>query len=746
MNAPHETQHVDLRELLRVMWRRKLLLSAPWGIAVLAGVAAAFLLQPIYFSSVTLMLEQGQRLTGPLGEMVTGRRNPEQQAEVMREQVQSSMFLRSAINASGVKTESDTRDWALKNSKDYRGMNEEQRIDAFLIDRLRESVAIKRGRGNIFEITVGNERADRAQKLAAAVASQFVNSSKAAAVRDLQATQQFALEQLQVYKKKLEESEARLESFKRAGLATTIEGSGLSEGNFKRAKTLLDQVQLDIEDQRDRVASLRTQITGKAREKDHELLTSPETRVLVGQLNGLERQLASSMLLTDPSSDNGATARGAIARKVSELENLYVRNAGLGLPGLSAETRDLLVRFRLAQDDLAAKEARREYLSSQVGAYQSQLVSGPDRDMELLRLTQVVESDRALYNAFLQQSATIQIAEAFENAKVSGRFEILEPANLPRRPGKPNRLMLIMLAFVVGGAIGVGSVLVAEHHDQSVRNTEEVESLLGLPVLGAVPRVEELERSRRRARSVAPGIPGVVVGRGEGLLHRLKVESPLGLEFRRIYLKLAKSRGRSMPTTLLVTSSMRGEGKTTTTACLAITLAREAREKLLLVDFDLRSPALHRALGLPSSSWGLAQMLHQRQFDGRFVRNTVLPHLDFLPAGKSERPAAELLDTENVEWFIHEARNRYPLVIIDSAPTLAVPDPLILGRSVEGVLYVIRAGATIRKAAEYGVKVQREARDNVLGVLLNDAGEILPHYYGYHDAYGFSPEEAGGES
>jgi capsular exopolysaccharide synthesis family protein len=265
-------------------------------------------------------------------------------------------------------------------------------------------------------------------------------------------------------------------------------------------------------------------------------------------------------------------------------------------------------------------------------------------------------------------------------------------------------------------------------------------------VLGAVPRVEELERSRRRARTLTPGVPGVVVARGEGLLHRLKVESPLGLEFRRIYLKLAKSRGRTMPTTLLVTSSMRGEGKTTTTACLAITLARESREKLLLVDFDLRSPAMHRALGLPTSSWGLAQMLQQRQFDPRFVRNTVLPHLDFLPAGKSERPAAELLDTENVEWFMHEARARYPLVIIDSAPTLAVPDPLILGRSVEGVLYVIRAGATIRKAAEYGVKVQREARDNVLGVLLNDAGEILPHYYGYHDAYGYSPEEAGGES
>ena len=83
-------------------------------------------------------------------------------------------------------------------------------------------------------------------------------------------------------------------------------------------------------------------------------------------------------------------------------------------------------------------------------------------------------------------------------------------------------------------------------------------------------------------------------------------------------------------------------------------------------------------------------------------------------------------------------------LLIDSAPTLAVPDPLILGRAVEGVMYVIKAGATMRKAAEYGVRVQREARDNLLGVLLNDAGEILPHYYGYHDAYGYSSEEAGG--
>src|SRR5207253_2754259 len=113
--------------------------------------------------------------------------------------------------------------------------------------------------------------------------------------------------------------------------------------------------------------------------------------------------------------------------------------------------------------------------------------------------------------------------EAFENARVSGRFSVLEPANLPLRPGKPNRPMLILLALVLGGAVGVGTVLVVERQDQSMKNAEEVEMLLGLPVLGAIPRVEELERRRRtRMRPAGPAD----AARDPGLLHRLKTESP----------------------------------------------------------------------------------------------------------------------------------------------------------------------------------------------------------------------------
>jgi capsular exopolysaccharide synthesis family protein len=736
------TPRLEPGELLRVVLRRKWLLLLPWTVAIIAGVSAAFLLKPIYFSSVTLQFERPQQLSGNLGGIGGGAQSADQQASLMRGQVQSSLFLRNVLIASGLKNDPATRTWALQHVSRYPGLAKEDAIEAFLIDYLRDAVSIKAARGDFLQIVVGDYTPERARKFAEAMANQFVVSSKASQLEAVRATQEFSVEQQQVYKRKLEESESRLEAARRSALGS-MGGSSVSPTNLPQARALLDQTDGEIEDQRQKVRTLRGQLSGKARENDPTTLGSPEVTSLLGQLSGLERQLGLAMV----SGSNDASIRIQLARKSAELEEQLGTNAVRALPSLPSDTHDLLVRYRMAQAAVQGSESRRAAIAGQVGAFQSQVYSAPNRELEVARVQQEVDNNRALYNSFLQQSASAQIAEAFENAKISGRFLVIDPANRPLSPGKPNRLMLILLSFIAGGIIGVGAVLVAEQHDQSMKNAEDVENLLGLPVLGAIPRVDELERSRRRSKSAPATVPGVPGPREHGLLHRLKVESPLGLEFRRVFLKLARTRGRALPHTLMVTSATRGEGKTTTSASLGITMARELKEKVLLVDFDLRSPSLHRALGLPSSSWGLAQMLAQRNFDERFIRSTVLPNLDFLAAGKSERPAAELVDLTTVEWFLNEAASRYSLVLIDAPPNLAVPDPLILGRAVEGVLYVIKAGSTVRKAAEYGVKVQREARDNVLGVLLNDIGEILPHYYGYrYNAYGYSDEVAGGES
>jgi uncharacterized protein involved in exopolysaccharide biosynthesis/Mrp family chromosome partitioning ATPase len=740
-----EPAALDLRQLTRVLLRRRWLLLLPWVVAVLVGVAAVFLLKSIYVSRVTLMLEQPQALTGPLGGMVGGGASGDQQAEMMRELVHSTPFLRSVISATGLRTDPATRAWALAGSKRYPGLSADQQVEMFLTDYLRGAIEVRREKGDVFQITVEAFEPERARQLTGSVASQFVLASKAAQLEATRATQIFSIEQQEVYRRKLVDSEARLEAAARAALGGGV--PRLDATSVPRARGLLEQANLEIEEQRQKLAGLRTQLQGRGLESSLELLSSPRTVTLTAQLAELDRQL-SAVLLAESGSGGGEGVRLLISRKYAELEGELAQDAITALPSLPADARDLLVRTRMAQADLTAKQSGHDEIGRQVSGYQREQSLSPDRDLAVQRLRQEVESNRTLYNSFVQQAAASQISEAFQNARVGGRFSVLEPATLPLAPAKPNRPLIVLLAFVLGGVVGVGTVLVVEQHDESMKDAHEVESLLGLPVLGAVPRVGELGRSSRRRASVPAADPPVLrpglMGPRDGLIHRLKVESPLGLEFRRIYLKLAKTHGRALPRTLMVTSATRGEGKTTITACLAITLARELREKVLLVDFDLRSPSLHRVLGLPSATWGLAQMLQGRVFDERHVRATSLPHLDFLAAGRSERPAGELVDTAACEWFFHEVMPRYSLVLVDAPPNLAVPDPLILGRAVEGVLYVIKAGSTIRKAAEYGVKVQREARDNVLGILMNDAGEVLPSYYGYRaGSYGYTPEAAG---
>jgi succinoglycan biosynthesis transport protein ExoP len=746
MTVTPEAASLNLRQLVRVLQRRKGMLFLPWAAALLVGVAAAFLLKPIYVSQVTLVLEQPQALTGPLGGMVGGSASGDQQAEMMREHLHSTPFLRSVISATGLKTDPATRAWALAGAKGYPGLPADQQIEAFLTDYLRGSIEVRRERGDVFQIMVGAFQAERARRLAESVANQFVLVSKAAQLEATRGTQTFSIEQQEVYRRKLVESEARLESAARAALGSGV--PQLDATNVARARGLLEQANLELEEQRQKLAGLRSQLQDRGLEPSLESLSSPRAATLAAQLAELDRQLSAALLLAEPGGDGGAGVRLLISRKYAELEEELDRGAVAALPSLAADAHELLVRTRLAQADLIAKQAGHDEIGRQVAGYQREQSLSPDRDLALQRLRQEVEANRTLYNSFVQQATASQISEAFQNARVGGRFSVLEPAALPLAPARPNRPLIVVLAFVLGGIVGVGTVLIVEQQDESMKDAQEVESLLGLPVLGAVPRVGELGRSSRRGASVPATEPSVLhagaAGSRDGLIHRLKVESPLGLEFRRIYLKLAKTHGRALPRTLMLTSAMRGDGKTTITACLAITLARELREKVLLVDFDLRSPSMHRALGLPNSTWGLAQMLQGRVFDERHVRTTSVPHLDFLAAGRSERPAGELVDTAACEWFFQEVMPRYSLVLVDAPPNLAVPDPLILGRAVEGVLYVIKAGSTIRKAAEYGVKVQREARDNLLGILMNDAGEVLPSYYGYRaGSYGYTTEEAG---
>src|SRR4030095_176697 len=187
MNETAASPPIDLREILRVLSRRRLLLFSPWAVALLAGIAGAFLLPPVYVSQVKLVLERPAALAGKLSEAITAQRNSDAQADVMREQAKSSLFLTNVITATNTRNDPKTRAWALHSARRQPGMTDDQAVEGFLVDYLREGVQIKRNKGDVFQILVADYDRHRSQLLAEGIANQFVASSKERELEGVQA-------------------------------------------------------------------------------------------------------------------------------------------------------------------------------------------------------------------------------------------------------------------------------------------------------------------------------------------------------------------------------------------------------------------------------------------------------------------------------------------------------------------------------------------------------------------------------
>jgi protein-tyrosine kinase len=214
----------------------------------------------------------------------------------------------------------------------------------------------------------------------------------------------------------------------------------------------------------------------------------------------------------------------------------------------------------------------------------------------------------------------------------------------------------------------------------------------------------------------------------------LEKNSAVAEQYKILREQLKRLRSETGSRCLSVTSPVKRDGKTMVAANLAAALALDYEEQVLLIDGDLRSPELHRYFGVDSTP-GLADYLSGRANGDLmgYVRETSVRGLRILPAGRESSFSAELLAREKMRSLMEEVRSRFPAyqIIVDSPPVLATSDPLVLGRYVEGIIIVVRAGRTPR---EYLLKsIQSINSTKVVGIILNglDPGLGSKYYYYY---------------
>jgi protein-tyrosine kinase len=220
-------------------------------------------------------------------------------------------------------------------------------------------------------------------------------------------------------------------------------------------------------------------------------------------------------------------------------------------------------------------------------------------------------------------------------------------------------------------------------------------------------------------------------------------DTPIAEEYRKLKTVLLRMTREEFRNVVMVTSSVSGEGKSVTSANLAVMLAREYGQTVLLIDCDLRRPSLHEYLGM-TSRFGLADCLEDRIDPGRAIVKTGIQKLSFMSAGKKVENPGELLSSHRMKEFLLEIKHRYQdrYIILDTAPILLFAETQAISVLVDGVLVVVKEGGATLKAVNQMFEVLKGS--TVLGIIYNDASATslggryhyhYEHYYG-DDRYG----------
>ncbi len=220
------------------------------------------------------------------------------------------------------------------------------------------------------------------------------------------------------------------------------------------------------------------------------------------------------------------------------------------------------------------------------------------------------------------------------------------------------------------------------------------------------------------------------------IVDRYDGESASGTEFRRLLHNMLNN--PLLPDdgkTFLLTSATTGEGKSTIASSLAITASIYKMRKTLLIDADLRRPALHKLFGLDRDD-GLSDVLSGNAKFEDCPRSTQLENLWVMTSGTQHGNPTQLLESQKLPDLLAAARFYFELVVVDCAPVIPVSDALLVAKEVEGVIMVVKAGVTPKEVGKRACDLIREAGGNLLGVTLNNVKEALPYYYNYR-YYGY---------
>ena len=513
-----------------------------------------------------------------------------------------------------------------------------------------------------------------------------------------------------------------------AGLRTKLEESEKALQAYRDQERLIDVKGVDSLATQELTLASERLATARRERVDKEALYRQvqQVRSSGGSLDGIPALLAYPLVA------ELKTAAVAAERNKNELSQRYgPRHPKMVEADTALETaRSALQRQLEAVADGIARDfesarTREGQLSGELGSAKGEVRDINRKQYELTRLEREVESNRQLFDLFQQRFKETSASGGVQNANA----RVVEKAQVPGGPVFPNKQRTTTVGILLGLALGVALAFLLDHLDNTLKGTDDVERRLGLPVLGLLPRLETSgDKDRSPLRHFADS-PKTSFSESVRTVRTSVLLSAIDHPHRR----------------LLVTSSVPGEGKTTLSVNLAHALGQ--MRKVLLIDADMRRPAVHRGLPDLESMKGLSQFVSGDAKLSECVKQVgETGQVYVMPAGPVPPNPQELLSSHRFSEALEQLSKAFDHVIIDCAPACAVSDALVLSRMVHAVIYVVRSDSTPYQLAEQGVKRLRRVNAPLIGAVVNHVvpkkgrGGYGKYYYygdGYYHDYGY---------
>jgi capsular exopolysaccharide synthesis family protein len=408
-----------------------------------------------------------------------------------------------------------------------------------------------------------------------------------------------------------------------------------------------------------------------------------------------------------------------IAELDRQVKDLRARKSSTILTNLETSYRQTLAREQELRKSF--EKQRGETLTQNEAAINYRIIQ------------QEIETNKTLLENLLQRSKENDVIMASKPNNIS----VVDYAITPEGPIGPNRTRTVFVALFLALGLGVGLALLLEYLDDTVHSTEEVERLLHLPALAVIPSA--LGNGKRRLL----GGPGALQKRNGNpgdnpeLLMNVDGRSPLAESYRHLRTSVLLSTAGRSPRSLLVTSSLPGEGKTTTAVNTAVSLAQTGAS-VVIIDADMRRPRLRSIFGL-SDRAGLSSILSSELSEAEvlaMVSQVPVNGLHVLTAGPIPPNPAELLGSDQMRRLMIILQSRFNHVVVDSPPVSSFTDGVLISSMVDGVLLVVHGGKSSRHVVKRSRQLLQDVGAKIFGVVLNNVNLQSHDYYYYQRYYG----------